>query len=302
MAEQSLNFLEYIERSVYLISDGGIGTYLQNHGLEAGDSPEKLNLTQPTLIRQMASNFFNAGSDMVLTNSFGGNRFMLKKYGIGSQLHEINREAAGLAHMAAGKNKWVIGSIGPSGEFLEPLGDISHNEMHEAFAEQSQALAEGGADGILLETMTSLDEIKIGIEAVKNSTSLPIFATMTFDKGPRGYFSMMGVTPRQTAMELSNTNIDVLGANCGNGIDQMTEIFEVIIGASSKPVLIHSNAGIPKIVEKKVVYDENPDYMAEYFVSLIQRGAKIVGGCCGVTPKHIESLSDLLHKKGIYPR
>ena len=302
MPERYLNFLNHLAASSYFISDGGIGTYLQSHGLEPGDSPEKLNLTQPTVIRKMARNFFNAGSDMVLTNSFGGNRFMLKKYGIESQLREINREAASLARMETGQNQWVIGSIGPSGEFLQPLGDVSHEEMYEAFAVQAQALAEGGANGILLETMTSLDEIKIGIEAVKRSTSLPILATMTFDKGPRGYFSMMGVTPGQTALELSHTNVDVLGANCGNGIDQMTEIFEVIAGTSSKPVLIHSNAGIPNIVDKKVVYNEEPAYMAEYFSSLIQRGAKIVGGCCGVTPKHIEALRNLLHKKGLYPK
>lgn len=299
MTEQYLNFLDHLEQSPYFISDGGIGTYLQSHGLEPGDSPEKLNLTQPTVVRQMAKNFFDAGSDMILTNSFGGNKFMLKKYGVASQLYEINREAASLARMAAGKNQWVIGSIGPSGEFLEPLGDVSHEEMHDAFAAQAQALEEGGANGILVETMTSLDEITIAIDAIHKSTALPVLATMTFDKGPRGYFSMMGVTPHQTATALSNTHVVVLGANCGNGIDQMTEIFELLSGASSKPVLIHSNAGIPKIVGKEVVYNEEPEYMAEYFVSLIERGAKIVGGCCGVTPKHIEALRDLLAKKGL---
>ena len=299
MSEQYLNFIDHVERAPYLISDGGIGTYLQSHGLEPGDSPEKLNLTQPTVVRQMAQNFFDAGSDMVLTNSFGGNKFMLKKYGVESQLHEINREAASLGRMAAGNNQWVIGSIGPSGAFLQPLGDVSPEEMHDAFAAQAQALEEGGANAILVETMTSLDEITIAIDAIHKSTALPILATMTFDKGPRGYFSMMGVTPHQTATELSKTNVAVLGANCGNGIDQMTAIFELLIGASSKPVLIHSNAGIPKIVGKEVVYNEEPEYMAEYFISLIERGAKIVGGCCGVTPKHIEALRNLLTRKGL---
>jgi 5-methyltetrahydrofolate--homocysteine methyltransferase len=291
---QSTSFLDFLNSSNYILSDGATGSYLQQHGLEPGDSPERMNLSSPKIITTMAKEYFDAGSDMVLTNSFGGNKFMLKKYKLLDQLDEINIQAAGLAKSVASKNQWVVGSIGPTGEFLEPLGPCSKTEMYEAFAEQSIALKNGGADAILFETMTDLNEIQIGIKAAKENTSLPVLATMTFDKGPKGYFTMMGISPIQAAMQLNETKVDVIGSNCGNGIEQMVIIAKILRDATTKNILIHSNAGMPIIQKGKTVYPESPDFMSNHFIELIKNNIKIIGGCCGTTPEHIAYLKQEL--------
>ncbi len=291
---QSPSFLDFLHSSPYVLSDGATGSYLQQHGLEPGDSPERMNLSSPQIITTMAKEYFDAGSNMVLTNSFGGNKFMLKKYKLLDQLEEINMQAAGLAKSVASKNQWVVGSIGPTGEFLEPLGPCSETEMYEAFAQQSIALKNGGADAILFETMTDLNEIQIGINAAKDNTDLPVLATMTFDKGPRGYFTMMGISPVEAAKKLSETRVDVIGSNCGNGIEQMVIIAKILRKETTKDILIHSNAGMPIIQNGKTVYPESPAFMAKHFIELVQNNIKIIGGCCGTTPKHISYLKDIL--------
>ena len=181
-----LPLLTRLAQEVPLISDGATGTYLQMHGLEPGGCPEAFNADHPDIVRGMSTAYSEAGSEMVLTNSFGGNRFMLKKYGYGEQLHRFNRLAAQLAREGAGDDCYVVGSIGPTGEFVEPLGEVTEREMFEAFAEQAAALAEGGADAILAETMTAVEEATLAIQAAKEATELPVLVSMTFDKGPRG--------------------------------------------------------------------------------------------------------------------
>jgi len=277
-----------------LISDGATGTYLQSHGLEPGGCPEEFNASHPETGQQMAKDYFDAGSDMVLTNSFGANKFMLKKYGHGDRVSELNRLAAQHARSAAPPGGLVAGSVGPSGEFLEPLGEVTEAEMLEAFKEQVSALAEGGADAILIETMTALEEATLAIRAVKEATDLPVIATMTYDKGPRGFFTMMGVQPERAVVELREAGADVAGANCGNGIDNMVEIAKQMRSATDGYLLVHSNAGIPAIRKGQIVYDETPDYMAERFKELADLGINILGGCCGTTPSHINALSQII--------
>ena len=277
-----------------LISDGATGTYLQTHGLEPGGCPEEFNASHPDVVRQMAKSYFDAGSDMVLTNSFGANKFMLKKYGHGDRVTELNRLAAQHARSAAPPGGLVAGSVGPSGEFLEPLGEVTEAEMLDAFTEQVTALADGGADAIIIETMTALEEATLAIRAVKESTGLPVIATMTFDKGPRGFFTMMGVQPERAAVELQEAGADVTGANCGNGIDNMVEIARLMRAATDGYMLVHSNAGIPAIRKGQIVYSETPDYMAERFKVLADLGINILGGCCGTTPSHISALSQIV--------
>ena len=277
-----------------LISDGATGTYLQSHGLEPGGCPEEFNASHPETVRQMAKDYFDAGSDMVLTNSFGANKFMLKKYGHGDRVAEFNRLAAQHARSAAPPGGLVAGSVGPSGEFLEPLGEVTEAEMLEAFKDQVTALAEGGADAILIETMTALEEATLAIRAVKEATNLPVIATMTYDKGPRGFFTMMGVQPERAVVELREAGADVTGANCGNGIDNMVEIAKQMRSATDGYLLVHSNAGIPAIRKGHIVYDETPDYMAERFKELADLGINILGGCCGTTPSHINALSQII--------
>jgi 5-methyltetrahydrofolate--homocysteine methyltransferase len=289
--------LERLARGEVLISDGATGTYLQNHGLEPGGCGEEFNATRPELIVQMARDYFDAGSDMVLTNSFGANPFMLRKYGHGDRVREFNRLAAEHARAAAPPGGFVAGSVGPTGEFLEPLGDVTEAEMYDGFVEQVTALEEGGADAIVIETMTAMDEASLAIKAAKESTGLVVIATMTFDKGPRGYFTMMGVDPTAAVKGLTEAGVDVLGANCGNGIDRMVEIAREMRAATDGYLLVHSNAGIPAIAGGEIVYPETPEYMAKRFKVLADLGINIFGGCCGTTPAHIRALSEAVRGK-----
>ncbi|MCH7606488.1 MAG: homocysteine S-methyltransferase family protein [Chloroflexi bacterium] len=283
--------LERLAQGGLLVSDGATGTYLQTHGLEPGGCPEEFNSSHPEVVRGMARAYFDAGSDMVLTNSFGANRFMLGKYGYGDRVAEFNRLAAQHARSQSPAGGYVIGSVGPIGEFLQPLGEVGDAEMLDAFVEQVVALEEGGADGVVVETMTALEEAALAIRAAKENTRLAVFATMVFDKGPRGFFTMMGVTPERAVAELEEAGADVVGANCGNGIDIMVELARELRTATSGYLLIHSNAGIPTLKKGEVVYLETPEFMSQRFLALADLGINIIGGCCGTGPEHIRALA-----------
>jgi len=291
------SILERLARGDVLISDGATGTYLQSAGLEPGGCPEELNATEPEVVRGMAARYFAAGSDMVLTNSFGGTMFMLKKYGHDGRIAEFNRLAAQHARSQAPPGRYVIGSVGPTGEFLEPLGEVKESEMLDSFVEQITALEEGGADGVVIETMTALEEASLAIKVAKENTGLTVFATMTFDQGPRGYFTMMGVTPERAVKEMQDAGADVVGSNCGNGIEGMVEIGRQMRAATDAPILIHSNAGIPAIRKGQIVYPETPQFMAEHYATLADFGINILGGCCGTTPAHVEALAESVRSR-----
>ena len=284
--------LDRLAQGELLIFDGATGTYLQDHGLEPGGCPELLNDLQPDLIRQMAADYFAAGSDMVLTNSFGGSKFMLKKYGVGDRVRELNRKAAENARASAEPGKFVVGSVGPTGEFIEPLGAVSEEEMYEALAEQITALEEGGADGVMIETQLALEEAALAVRAAKENTDLVVMSTMVFDKGPRGYFTMMGVTPERAVEGLQEAGADVVGTNCGNGIERMIEIAEKMRAVTDGYLVVQSNAGIPKIVKGEICYPETPEFMADGYRKLAKLPVNMLGGCCGTTPAHIRALVD----------
>ena len=273
-----------------LISDGATGTYLQEHGLEPGGCPEEFNAAHPEIVRGMARDYFAAGSEMVLTNSFGANRFMLKKYGFGDRVEEFNKLAARHASSQRTAGRYVAGSVGPTGEFLEPLGPVTREEMLDAFVEQVTALEAGGADGVVIETMSAVEEAVLAVEAANEHTGLVVMATMVFDRGPRGFFTMMGVTPERAVKELAAAGADVTGANCGNGIDVMVELAREMRQVTDGPLLVHSNAGIPAYRAGEIVYPESPDYMVERFGILADMGIDILGGCCGTGPEHIRAL------------
>ena len=281
-------FLERVASGDVLISDGATGTYLQSRGLEPGGCPEEFNASHPEIIRQMAEDYFAAGSDMVETNSFGGSRYMLKKYDHADRVEEWNRLAGEHARASAPAGKFVIGSIGPTGELLEPNGTATADEMYDVFREQAQGLAAGGVDAICVETMIDHDETALAVRAAKE-TGLPLIATMTFDQGPRGYFTMMGLTPAAAAEKLVETGADVIGSNCGIAIQQMVEIITAMRAVTDKPILTHVNAGIPKIVHGQIVYPDLPEQMAEMMPRLVDAGANIVGGCCGTGPDHVRA-------------
>lgn len=280
-------------RGETLISDGATGTYLQSRGLGDGD-PEEWNATRPDIVREMARAYFDVGSDLVLTNSFGGTRVRQRHYGFENRVHEFNRLAAEHARSEAPEDRFVVGSVGPTGEVLnDPLKDdpIGEAEMYEAFAEQITALAEGGVDAVNIETMIDVEEAKIAIRAARENTDLVVFSTMFFDKGPRGFFTMMGTTPDVAMRELVAAGADVVGANCGNGVDVMLELARQLRAATDAPLLVHSNAGIPVAKGGEIFYPESPEYMAPRFRAMVEEaGVNIVGGCCGTGPDHIRAL------------
>ena len=286
--------LDRIKAGEVLISDGATGTYLQGKGLEAGGCPEEWNATHPDVIRGMAAEYFAVGADTIETNSFGGSPFILKKYGLEDRVEELNRLAARHVRSLAPTDHFVIGSVGPSGEFLEPAGEMSPGEMYEGFIRQVTALAEGGADAICAETMISLEEAALVVKATKEHTSLVAMATMTFDKGPRGNFTMMGVTPQDAVRGLLDAGADVVGSNCGNGILYQIEIVEEMRQVTDAPILVHANAGIPQVRKGQIIYPETPEWMAAHYRTLVEAGANVVGGCCGTTPAHIREIVRVL--------
>jgi len=273
-----------------LIFDGATGTYLQNNGLEPGGSPELMNASAPGTIKGMAEHYFDAGSDIVLTNTFGGNKFMLKRYGAEERLYELNKTAADLARAAAPEGKYVAGSIGPTGEFIEPLGSVTEVELYDTFSEMSKAFEAGGADAVMIETQLAIEEAAIAVRAAKETTGLVVMATMVFDKGPRGYFTMMGVTPEQAVEGLEEAGADIVGTNCGNGIERMVEIATRMRAVTDKYLVVQSNAGLPVIRDGETCYLESPEFMAEHYRKLADLPINILGGCCGTTADHIRAL------------
>lgn len=289
LTPSSHEILERLENEV-LIFDGATGTYLQQHGLESGGCPELMNADAPDVIRGMAGAYFDAGADIVLTNSFGGTKFRLKHYEAQDRVAELNSLAAEHAKSQAGPGQFVAGSVGPTGEFIEPLGEVSESEMYDAFAEQITALEQGGADSVMIETQMVLDEAQIAIKATRENTDLVVMSTMVFDKGPRGFFTMWGTSPEDAAKGLRDAGADVVGSNCGNGIDKMIEIAELMRSSVDCPIVIQSNAGIPAYKSGEIIYPESPEYMAERYKNLAEIPVDMLGGCCGTTPDHIRAL------------
>ena len=277
-----------------IVADGATGTYLQAKGLEPGGDPEAMNLTHPEIVSEMAAEYLRAGSDLVQTNSFGGSRFMQAKYGYGDRAAELSRLASRHARSQVDAfigQRYVAGSIGPTGELIEPVGETAASDVYDAFAEQAAALEEGGADLLVIETMISVEEARLAVRAARDSTSLPVAALATFDRGPRGYFTMMGDTPRSAAEQLSEAGADIVGTNCGNGIDVMVELGGLFREATDRPLWLNSNAGIPLIRQGQLIYPEDPEKMADGFARLADLGVSILGGCCGTTPAHIRALA-----------
>ena len=279
--------LDQIKTGKVLVSDGAWGTFLQQKGMKPGVCPEEWNITHPDEVLDIAKSYIDAGADMIETNSFGGTVFKVQKYGLGDKVFELNKAAAEISRKAAG-DKFVLGSVGPTGKILM-MGDVTEEELYEAFKEQVKGLEAGGVDAIMIETMTDLEEAKLAIQAAKDNTKCEIFCTMTFDKTVSGEFrSMMGISPTEMANTLVNAGADLIGANCGNGIADMIGIVEEIRKTNSEiPILVHANAGMPHFHDGQTIFPETPDEMSMLVPKIIAAGANIIGGCCGTTPEHI---------------
>ncbi len=279
-----------------ILADGAMGTMLFSNGLEFGDPPEVWNLTHPDVIRRVHRGYLEAGSSILLTNTFGGNRFRLALHGLEGRVDELNRTAAILLRSevdAAGGEVLVAGDIGPSGQIMSPLGTLEFDEAVDGFAEQARALVAGGADVLWIETMSALDEIHAAIEGARTAApEIPIIATMTFDTRGR---TMMGVTPEQATEALVGWGVQAIGGNCGNGPDELVPVIAKMHAAAPDAVIVaKSNAGIPELVDMRTVYRAAPEEMAARGVEFRDAGARIVGACCGSTPEHLARMREAL--------
>jgi len=277
--------LERLSSAAPVVTDGAWGTQLFARGLDVGQCPDAWNLTHPAQVEEVARAYVDAGSQIILTNTFGASCVRLAEYGLADRTTEINRTGAQISKRAAGSRALVFASIGPTGKMLL-TEEISRDEMRAAFAEQARALRDGGADGIVVETMADLEEARLALEAAKE-TGLPVVVCMTFDTGGR---TMMGVTPEQAARELSAAGADVIGSNCGNGIAELIPITRQLRAATTLPLWLKPNAGMPEMVSGKPVWRTSPADFARHVPALLEAGATFVGGCCGTTPAHIAEL------------
>lgn len=287
---------EIVSDRGYALADGAMGTQLFAAGLTSGDSPEQWNLDRPETVQGIHRRYFEAGSDLVVTNSFGGNRFRLALHGLEDRIGELNRAAAANARAAAdmaGRVGLVVaGSMGPTGELLEPLGAVSAQACEEAFAEQARGLAEGGADLLWIETMSDLGEAEAAVRGAKAACDLPVAVTMSFDTAGR---TMMGVTGSDMGRRLQGLGLAAMGANCGANLAD-TEAAAAAIAAEAEgiPVICKPNAGVPVWRGGGLVYDGAPEVMAAGAVRARRAGAAVIGACCGSTPEHIAAMSAAL--------
>lgn len=278
------------------MADGAMGTMLFANGLQFGDPPELWNLAHPDVVRRVHRGYLEAGSRIVMTNTFGGNRLRLGMHGNGDRVDELNRTAAILLRAevnAAGGTALVAGDIGPSGEIVAPLGTLDYEEAVDVFAEQAASLVAGGVDLIWIETMSDLNEMKAAIEGVRRvAPGIALVATMTFDT--RGH-TMMGVSPEEAVASLAAWGADAVGGNCGNGPDELIPVVARMRAAAPDVALVaKSNAGMPELVDMQAVYRASPEVMAGTAIEMRDAGATIVGACCGSTPAHVRAMAEAL--------
>ncbi len=271
-----------------VVTDGAWGTELQARGLAGDEFPDAWNLTHPERVAEVAQAYVAAGSQVILTNTFGANRVRLANHALADRAGEINRRGVEISRAAAAGRARVFASLGPSGKMLM-TGETTEDELAAAFAEQARALAEGGADAIVVETMSDLVEAKLALAAAK-ATGLPVVACMVFDAGKDKDRTMMGATPEQVAGELTAAGADVIGANCGVGIERYVPVCRRLKAATDRPVWIKANAGLPAMVEGRIVYRTTPEVFASHAPELVQAGASFIGGCCGTTPDFIRAV------------
>lgn len=285
------SIVDAIKSGKILVSDGAWGTFLQKKGLMPGDCLELWCVDHPDDVLDIARSYIDAGADMIETNSFGGSRFKLEHYGLADRTAELNEAAARISRKAAGDNKWVIASIGPTGKMLL-MGDVTEDELYDGFKEQAIALAKGGADAICIETMSALDEASLAVRAARENTECEVICTFTFERTVKGeYRTMMGVSPKDAVKTAIEAGAHIIGTNCGNGFERMIDIVKEMREIEpDKPILVHANAGLPKNVNGVDVFPETPEQMAALVPDLIKAGVNIIGGCCGTTPDHIRAI------------
>jgi 5-methyltetrahydrofolate--homocysteine methyltransferase len=290
------SILDRLASGGVLIADGATGTMLQSAGLPTGMSGEAWVLERPEEIVRLHRAYLEAGSEFILTSTFGGTRLRLKAAGLDAQVHEINRRAGELAREAAGDHRYVGGDIGPSGEMMAPLGRLDYETAVDVFAEQAGALAAGGVDCIYIETMSDLKEARAAVEGAQRACDLPVFCSFSFDTHGR---TGMGIAPAQAAQAMADLGVSATGANCGHAPEEVLEFLPQMHAAAPEAHLIAKpNAGIPRMVKRQVVYDATPERMAELARQFVGLGARIVGACCGSSPAHIAAIAAAVGEGG----
>ena len=284
-----------------LLGDGAMGTQLMLAGLEQGNCGEEWNLTHPERVLAIQRRYAEAGSDCILTNTFGGSRIMLNRHSNADKVLEINYASVEIARNAfGGADGFVIGDIGPFGGLMEPYGEFAETEVRDAFTEQAQALVNAGADAIIIETQTSLEELLLGIVAAKEAGAPCVIGSMAYDVTLDGstFRTMMGVDPERAAEFMVQHGADIVALNCGTGMDmgRAREAARRYKRITDLPIMVQPNAGQPRLVDMKVVYDETPDHMVRGVVPLLEIGVNIIGACCGSTPDHIRAFREAMDR------
>lgn len=285
--------VDVLRTGAILVSDGAWGTFLHQKGLKPGECPESWCLTRFDDVVDIAKSYADAGADMVEADSFGGTSFKFEHYGLQDKVAEINEAAARASRQAAGPDKWVIASVGPTGELL-CTGDVTKEDLYNAFKEQVVALEKGGADAVCIETMSDIDEAVQAIKATKENTNLEVICTFSYEITKKGDFkSMMGVAPGVGAKACYEAGADIVGTNCGNGMERMIIIVKEMRAAVDCPILCHANAGLPENIDGHDVFPETPEQMAALVPEIVAAGCNVIGGCCGTTPAHIRAMKDV---------
>ncbi len=291
--------LESLREGSILVADGAMGTMLFERGLKSGECPESMNLSMPSVLEDIARLYLDAGADIIQTNTFGGSPLKLASYSLAEEAPLINRNAVAAVKKAVSGRAYVSGSCGPCGKILKPYGDTDPEIVYESFEIQMQAFFESGCDVICIETMMDLREMLLALRAAREKApGIPVMTTMTFDATPRGFFTIMGDTIEKTSRELEEAGADVIGSNCGNGIENMIRIAEEFRKRTTLPLIIQSNAGLPIIENGKLTYPESPEFMASMAKELVDAGVSIIGGCCGTGPAHIRAIKNAIFPAG----
>jgi 5-methyltetrahydrofolate--homocysteine methyltransferase len=292
-------FRSRLSRGETFCGDGAWGTQLMARGLSPGDSPEALNLQSPGVLAEIAARYVEAGAELITTNTFGGSSLNLARHGLAGRTEEINKSAVETLRDAISDDVLISGSVGPTGAILTPYGDTDPATVSEAFDRQIGALIRAGADVICIETMMDLEEARLAVKAARMcSTTLPIIATMTFNDTPRGFFTTMGNTVEQACSVLVDAGADLVGSNCGHGIDVMVKLAREFAAHASVPMVIQSNAGLPEERDGELVYPESPELLAARVDELMDLGVAVIGGCCGTGPEHIRAIRHAIDRHG----
>ena len=280
-----------------LLLDGGFGTELIKRGFPQGACPESWNEEKPDIVQKINKSYYDAGSDAVLTNSFGGTTIKLQSHNLENKCYELNRAAALMANEVKPEGKFLGGSMGPTGKFLKPHGEFTEEEFEDAYAEQARGLTEGEVDFLLIETQYDLIEALCALRGARKASDLPVFLTMTFNHHPKGFFTLMGNSVDQFLEAMEREGVPVVGSNCTLNSEEMAELVKIMREKTSLPLIAQANAGKPSLSEEgEVAYSQGMEDYLRFIPQIIENGANIIGGCCGTDPDYIVRMSEMVKK------